>query len=42
MTATSEARSADGAAHAPQQSRLRRLMRYIPLITPVLLWTVPY
>ncbi|WP_369263639.1 metallophosphoesterase [Streptomyces sp. R35] len=41
MTATSEARSADGAAHAPQQSRLRRLMRYIPLIAPVLLWTVP-
>ncbi|MFC9619999.1 metallophosphoesterase [Streptomyces sp. NPDC056930] len=41
MTDTSEARSADGAAHAPQQSRLRRLMRYIPLIAPVLLWTVP-
>jgi predicted MPP superfamily phosphohydrolase len=41
VTATSEARSADGAAHATQQSRLRRLMRYIPLIAPVLLWTVP-
>ncbi|WP_406432844.1 metallophosphoesterase [Streptomyces sp. NBC_01589] len=41
MTDTSEARSADGAAHATQQSRLRRLMRYIPLIAPVLLWTVP-
>ncbi|MET7643610.1 metallophosphoesterase [Streptomyces sp. NPDC005426] len=41
MTDTSEARSADGAAHATQRSRLRRLMRYIPLIAPVLLWTVP-
>ncbi|MCX5316870.1 metallophosphoesterase [Streptomyces sp. NBC_00154] len=41
MTDTSEARSADGATHATQQSRLRRLMRYIPLIAPVLLWTVP-
>ncbi|MEU5339417.1 MULTISPECIES: metallophosphoesterase [unclassified Streptomyces] len=41
MTATSEARSADGAAHATRQSRLHRLMRYIPLIAPVLLWTVP-
>jgi predicted MPP superfamily phosphohydrolase len=41
VTETSEARSADGVAHAPQQSRLRRLMRYIPLIAPVLLWAVP-
>ncbi|MEV8017984.1 metallophosphoesterase [Streptomyces sp. NPDC086554] len=41
MTDTSETRSADGAAHATEQSRLRRLMRYIPLIAPVLLWTVP-
>ncbi|MEU0782925.1 metallophosphoesterase [Streptomyces sp. NPDC006173] len=41
MTDTDEARSADDAAHATQQSRLRRLMRYIPLIAPVLLWTVP-
>ncbi|MFD3494051.1 metallophosphoesterase [Streptomyces sp. NPDC058690] len=41
MTDTSEARSADDAAQATQQSRLRRLMRYIPLIAPVLLWTVP-
>ncbi|MFB6815215.1 metallophosphoesterase [Streptomyces sp. NPDC056347] len=38
MTDTSEARSADGAAHA---TRLRSLMRYIPLIAPVLLWAVP-
>ncbi|WP_326739765.1 metallophosphoesterase [Streptomyces sp. NBC_01022] len=41
MTDTSEARSADGAAHPARQSRLRRLMRYIPLIAPVLLWAVP-
>lgn len=41
VTDTSEARSADGAAHTTQQSRLRRLMRYIPLIAPVLLWAVP-
>ncbi len=27
--------------HATEQSRLRRLMRYIPLIAPVLLWPVP-
>ncbi|WP_371525056.1 metallophosphoesterase [Streptomyces sp. NBC_01283] len=41
MTDTSEARAGDDSAHAAQQSRLRRLMRYIPLIAPVLLWTVP-
>ena len=41
MTDTSETRSADSAAHATQQSRLHRLMRYLPLIAPVLLWTVP-
>ncbi|MFG2436377.1 metallophosphoesterase [Streptomyces sp. NPDC048508] len=41
MTDTDKARSADDAAHATQQSRLSRLMRYIPLIAPVLLWTVP-
>lgn len=41
MAATSEARSADGAARAPDEGRLRRLMRYIPLIAPVLLWAVP-
>ncbi|MGW0878011.1 metallophosphoesterase [Streptomyces sp. NPDC002671] len=41
MTDTSETRSADSAAHAAQQSRLHRLMRYVPLIAPVLLWTVP-
>ncbi|WP_203183830.1 metallophosphoesterase [Streptomyces pratensis] len=41
MTDTSETRSADGEAHATRQSRLHRLMRYIPLVAPVLLWTVP-
>ncbi|MER7727449.1 metallophosphoesterase [Streptomyces sp. NPDC096323] len=41
MTDTSEARSADGAAPADEQSRLRRLTRYLPLIAPVLLWAVP-
>ncbi|MFD3730960.1 metallophosphoesterase [Streptomyces sp. NPDC058632] len=41
MTDTSETRSADSAAHSTQQSRLHRLMRYLPLIAPVLLWTVP-
>ncbi|MFJ4890024.1 metallophosphoesterase [Streptomyces sp. NPDC088788] len=41
MTDTDKARSADDAAHATQQSRLGRLMRYLPLIAPVLLWTVP-
>ncbi|MFD4476682.1 metallophosphoesterase [Streptomyces sp. NPDC058471] len=41
MTDTSEARAGDDSAQAAQQSRLRRLMRYIPVIAPVLLWTVP-
>lgn len=41
MTDTSETRSADSAAHDTRQSPLHRLMRYLPLIAPVLLWTVP-
>ncbi|MEU2681961.1 metallophosphoesterase [Streptomyces sp. NPDC007107] len=41
MTDTSEARSADGAAQGARQSGLSRLMRYVPLIAPVLLWAVP-
>jgi predicted MPP superfamily phosphohydrolase len=41
VTDTSETRSADSAAHETQRSRLHRLMRYLPLIAPVLLWTVP-
>ncbi len=41
MTDTSETRSADSEVQAPQQSRLHRLMRYLPLTAPVLLWAVP-
>ncbi|MGW2556777.1 metallophosphoesterase [Streptomyces sp. NPDC001635] len=41
MTHTSDTRPADSEAQAPRRSRLHRLMRYIPLIAPVLLWTVP-
>ncbi|MEU2952285.1 metallophosphoesterase [Streptomyces xanthochromogenes] len=41
MTDTSETRPANGAAHGTQQSLLRRLMRLLPVIAPVLLWTVP-
>ncbi|WP_405825131.1 metallophosphoesterase [Streptomyces sp. NBC_01390] len=42
MTDTSETRPADSDAQAPRQSLLHRLMRYLPLIAPVLLWAVPY
>lgn len=41
MTDTSEARPADGGAAAAPPSRVRRLMRYVPLVAPVLLWAVP-
>ena len=41
MTDTSEARPADDAAPTAPRSVLRRLMRYIPLVAPVLLWAVP-
>ncbi|GAA2972976.1 metallophosphoesterase [Streptomyces drozdowiczii] len=41
MTDTSEARSADDAAPPAPRSLLHRLMRYIPLVAPVLLWAVP-
>ncbi|MER7175127.1 metallophosphoesterase [Streptomyces mesophilus] len=42
MTETSdETRSAGAAADAARPSRLHRLMRYLPLIAPVLLWAVP-
>ncbi|MFJ8227502.1 metallophosphoesterase [Streptomyces griseus] len=37
---TSETRSA-GEARKARPSRLQRLMRYVPLIAPVLLWAVP-
>ncbi|MEU7562314.1 metallophosphoesterase [Streptomyces eurythermus] len=41
MTDTSSTRPAEGEARAPRRSPLHRLMRYLPLIAPVLLWTVP-
>jgi predicted MPP superfamily phosphohydrolase len=41
VTDTSETRTADGEARAPRQSRLHRLLRYIPMVAPVLLWAVP-
>ncbi|MEU4968872.1 metallophosphoesterase [Streptomyces smyrnaeus] len=40
MTETSD-RSADSEAQGAPRSRLHRLMRYIPMIAPVLLWVVP-
>ncbi|MEV5528958.1 metallophosphoesterase [Streptomyces prunicolor] len=41
MTDASDTRPADGEVQAPRRSRLLRLMRYLPLIAPVLLWAVP-
>ncbi|MFF3696882.1 metallophosphoesterase [Streptomyces sp. NPDC002221] len=41
MTDTSNTRSADSAADEPKPSGLRRVMRWLPLIAPILLWTVP-
>ncbi|MGW1018136.1 metallophosphoesterase [Streptomyces niveus] len=41
MTDTSNTQPADSEARAPRQSPLHRVMRYIPLVAPVLLWTVP-
>ncbi|MET9540560.1 metallophosphoesterase [Streptomyces sp. NPDC006553] len=41
MTETSEPRSAATEAQGEPGSGLQRLFRYIPLIAPVLLWTVP-
>ncbi|KKD07707.1 metallophosphoesterase [Streptomyces sp. WM6386] len=41
MTNTSDTRPADDAAQAARPSQLHRLMRYIPLVAPVLLWAVP-
>ncbi|WP_327721618.1 metallophosphoesterase [Streptomyces sp. NBC_00490] len=41
MTNTSDTRPADDEAQAARPSRLHRLMRYIPLVAPVLLWAVP-
>ncbi|MFF0692053.1 metallophosphoesterase [Streptomyces tendae] len=41
MTDTDSARPAEGEARGPRPSRLHSLMRFIPLIAPVLLWAVP-
>ncbi|MFD4322356.1 metallophosphoesterase [Streptomyces sp. NPDC058548] len=41
MTETSDPRSAATEAQGEPRNRLQRLFRYIPLIAPVLLWTVP-
>ncbi|MFC8342709.1 metallophosphoesterase [Streptomyces sp. NPDC057280] len=41
MTDTSDTRPADGAAPEARPSPVLRLVRYLPLIAPVLLWTVP-
>ncbi|WP_217168439.1 metallophosphoesterase [Streptomyces sp. AC512_CC834] len=41
MTDISNNRPDEGEARAPRPSRLHRLMRFIPLIAPVLLWAVP-
>ncbi|MFF0702916.1 metallophosphoesterase [Streptomyces tendae] len=41
MTDTDSARPTEGEARGPRPSRLHSLMRFIPLITPVLLWAVP-
>jgi predicted MPP superfamily phosphohydrolase len=38
---TSDTRAAEGAAQASPPSLLHRLMRYLPLVAPVLLWAVP-
>ncbi|MCL6669297.1 metallophosphoesterase [Streptomyces panaciradicis] len=41
MTNTSSTRTTEGDAHVRRRSRLYRVMRYIPLVAPVLLWAVP-
>ncbi|MFB6524912.1 metallophosphoesterase [Streptomyces sp. NPDC056399] len=41
MADASNTRSAAGETPAAPPSRLQRLMRYIPLIAPLLLWSVP-
>ncbi|MFG2840134.1 metallophosphoesterase [Streptomyces zaomyceticus] len=41
MTETGNTRSAADEAREAPRSPLQRLMRYLPLIAPVLLWTVP-
>ncbi|MGV9455338.1 metallophosphoesterase [Streptomyces sp. NPDC003635] len=41
MTDTDNARPVDSEAQAAGQSGLHRLMRFLPLVAPVLLWAVP-
>ncbi|MET9481525.1 metallophosphoesterase [Streptomyces sp. NPDC006638] len=41
MTETGDTRSATGEAREAPQGGLRLLMRYLPLVAPVLLWAVP-
>ncbi|MFF2778347.1 metallophosphoesterase [Streptomyces sp. NPDC058052] len=41
MTETGNTRSAASETHGEPRSRLRRLMRFVPLVAPVLLWAVP-
>ncbi|MER8006708.1 metallophosphoesterase [Streptomyces sp. NPDC094149] len=41
MTDTSSTPTTEGEAQVPRRSRLLRVVRYIPLIAPVLLWAVP-
>ncbi|MFF8926468.1 metallophosphoesterase [Streptomyces longwoodensis] len=41
MTDTSSTGQARGEAPAPRRRALYRLMRYLPLVAPVLLWAVP-
>jgi predicted MPP superfamily phosphohydrolase len=41
VTDTSDTRPTEGEAKTPRESRLHRLMRYLPLIAPFLLWAVP-
>ncbi|HEY8982723.1 MAG TPA: metallophosphoesterase [Streptomyces sp.] len=42
MTDTSDTRPTDGETGAAPPSLLHRVLRYLPLIAPVLLWAVPY
>jgi len=42
VTDTSDTRPTDGETGAAPPSLLHRVLRYLPLIAPVLLWAVPY
>ncbi|MFB9733889.1 metallophosphoesterase [Streptomyces thermocoprophilus] len=41
MTDTSSTRPAEGDVRAPRRGVLRRVLRFLPLIAPLLLWAVP-